>query len=562
MKMSLGRRLRMGAVVLSLAASATLVAIGTGVPIAAASSNSNGGSNTTLLKTSAATKDLSSLTWWIWYRPIASLDPVKYADYPEQTIIPNMCESLVVEAPGQKIEPDLATSWSEPNPTTYIFNIRKGVKFWNGQEMTSADVVYSLKRNFVLSNESIYAYEPAFADIKTITATGPYTVKVTLKAPNVTLVPEMASLGAAVVEQSFAEKAGTNFGTPEGKVMCTGPYELKSWNGDTSLTMVRNDDYWNKSLIPKTKTITFVWPQDSGQVASAFESGDFAGGYDILPSDIVPLSKATDGKLYIGPQSQAVISEILCVIGTKGAIANQDVRQALSLSINRSELISAVDYGVGAPAYTYADPGYFTYQKSAFESAYDKIAKAYSNSADALAKAKKLVKEAGAVAKEPIVLAVQGGSTDAANEAEVVEQSADAVGLNFQLKVVTDAQYGALFSDPAARKGFDLIESSNYDGDPDALALYDDIALPNAISNFDSYDDPAVVKLLTEANATPNTTQRAKLVIKAQALIMQDMPWIPLTFVPDTAFVKKGICGVTLDFAQMYGPWAASVGGC
>jgi peptide/nickel transport system substrate-binding protein len=515
-----------------------------------------------LVETPAATKDLSSLTWWIWYRPIASLDPVKYADYPEQTIIPNMCESLFVEAPGQKIEPDLATSWSEPNSTTYIFTIRSGVKFWNGQEMTSADVVYSLKRNFVLSNGSIYAYEPAFADIKTITATGPYTVKVTLKVPNVTLVPEMASLGAAIVEQSFAEKAGSNFGTPEGKVMCTGPYELKSWNGDTSLTMVRNPNYWNKSLTPKTKSVTFVWPQDPGQVASAFESGDFAGGYDILPSDIVPLSKATSGKLYIGPQSQAVISEILCVIGTSGAIANQDVRQALSLSINRSDLISAVDYGVGAPAYTYADPGYFTYQKSAYQAAYDKIAKAYANSSAALTEAKKLVKEAGAVAKEPIVLAVQGGSTDAANEAEVVEQSADAIGLNFRLKVVTDAQYGALFSDPAARKGFDLIESSNYDGDPDALALYTDIALPDAISNFDSYDEPAVVKLLTEANATANTAQRAALVIKAQALIMEDMPWIPLTFVPDTAFVRKGICGVTLDFAQMYGPWAASVGGC
>jgi len=68
----------------------------------------------------------------IWYRPIASLDPVKYADYPEQLIIPNMCESLFKEVPGQRIAPDLAQSWSEPNPTPYIFDIRKGVKFWDG----------------------------------------------------------------------------------------------------------------------------------------------------------------------------------------------------------------------------------------------------------------------------------------------------------------------------------------------------------------------------------------------------------------------------------------------
>jgi peptide/nickel transport system substrate-binding protein len=554
-----GKRLGIGGIAFALALSTCIVGLGTS---AGASSSGSGGSNTTLLQTKAATKDLSSLTWWIWYRPIASLDPVKYADYPEQLIIPNMCESLVTEAPGQKIVANLATSWTQPNSTTVIFNIRRGVKFWDGTTMTSADVAYSLKRNFVTANASIYAYEPSFQNIKSITATGPYTVKVTLKTPNVTFIPEMASLGGAVVEKAFAQKAGSNFGTPQGKVMCTGPYELQSWNGSTSLVVVKNKNYWNKTLEPKTSKVTFVWPQDPGQVASAFEAGDFAGGFDILPSDIVSLQKATSGALYVGPQSQAVISEILCVIGTKGAIANKDVRQALSLSINRTELISAVDYGIGAPAYTYADPGYFTYQTSAFQAAYAKIAQEYSNSAKAVTEAKKLVKEAGAVAKEPIVLAVQGGNPDAANEAEVVEQSADAVGLNFKLKVVTDAQYGALFSDAAARKGFDLIESSNYDGDPDALALYDDIALPGAISNFNAYDNPAVVKLLGQANGTANTATRAPLVIKAQKLIMQDMPWIPLTFVPGTAFVRKGICGVTLDFSQMYGPWAASVGGC
>jgi len=537
-------------------------ACGTSSPTSSPTTTSKTGGNTSLLETAAATKDLSSLTWWIWYRPIASLDPVKYADYPEQLIIPNMCESLFKEVPGQRIAPDLAQSWSEPNPTTYIFDIRKGVKFWDGATMTSADVVYSLERNFVAANASIYAYEPVFADIKSITATGPYTVKVTLKTANVTLVPEMASLGAAVVQKSFAQAAGSNFGTPAGKVMCTGPYKLQSWSGSTSLEMVRNASYWNKALMPKTDRITFVWPQDPGQVASAFETGAFAGGFDILSSDIVPLQKATNGKLYIGPQSQAVVSEILCVIGTKGAIANQDVRQALSLSINRTQLINAVNHGVGVPAYTYADDGYFKYQPNAFEAAYHQIAAPYTNPTKAVEAAKKLVAAAGPVAKKPIVLAVQGSSIDAADEADVVEQSAAAVGLNVQLRVVTDAQYGALFSDPAARKGFDLIESSNYDGDPDPLALYTDIALPGAISNFDSYNNPTVVKLLDEANGATNTAKRATLMTAAQKLIMENMPWIPLVFIPPTAFVKNGICGVTLDFSQMYGPWAASVGGC
>lgn len=546
-----------------LASSGSLVGLSSGVLATSASASSNaGGSNTTLVQTPAATKDLSAITWWIWYRPIASLDPVKYNDYPEDLIIPNMCESLVKEAPGQKTVPNLAQSWTQPNPTTVIFNIRKGVKFWDGKPMTSADVVYSLDRNFVTANQSIYNYTTAFQNVKSVTATGPYTVNVTFKSPNVTFLPEMASLGGAIVEKAFTTKAGSNFGTPQGKVMCTGPFSLQSWNGSSSLVMVRNKGYWNKSLIAKTAKITFAWPQDPGQVASAFQTGTFAGGFDILPSDVVALSKATNGKFYVGPQSQAMEIQAMIVIGTKGAIANQDVRQALSLSINRSQLIKAVYNGIGVPAYTYADGGYFSYQRSAYNAAYQKIANAYTNTAAALKQAKKLVAAAGSVAKKPIVLAIQGGSPDAANEGQVVAQSAAAVGLTVQLKVVSDAQYGALFSDPASRKGFDLIQTTNYDQDPDALALYDDIALPNAISNFDSFNNPAIVKLLTEANGTTNLAKRAALVIQAQALTMKYMPWIPLVFIPGTTFVRAGICGVTLDFSQMMGPWAASVGGC
>lgn len=558
MKRSLAARLRTTGLAVLLAGSMGLTVLGT----TGASASSNGGSNTTMTQTTAATKDLSSLTWWIWYRPIASLDPVKYADYPEQLIIPNMCESLVAEVPGQKIVPDLATSWSQPSPTTVVFNIRHGVKFWDGTPMTSADVVYSLDRNFVTANESIYAYEPAFEDIKAVTATGPYTVTVTLKTPNVTFVPEMASLGGAIVEKAFTQKAGTNFGTPAGKVMCTGPYELQSWNGNSSLTMVRNTGYWNTSGLAKTKTVTFVWPQDPGQVASAFEDGTFAGGFDILPSDFQALEKATSGKFYVGPSSQSMEIQAMIVIGNSGAIANQDVRQALSLSVPRQAMINALFYGIGIPAYTYAPAGYFSYATSTFQKAYNAFAAPYASSATALAAAKKLVKEAGAVAKKPIVLAIQGSSPDAANEGQIIEQAADSVGLNLKLKVVSDAQYGALFSDPAARKGYDLIQTTNYDGDPDPLAMYTDIALPGAISNFDNFSVPSITKVLNQALATTSATQRANLTIEAQTAIMKQMPWIPIDFVPSTTFVRNGVCGVDLDFSQMYGSWMARVGGC
>ena len=109
--------------------------------------------------------------------------------------------------------------------------------------------------------------------------------------------------------------------------------------------------------------------------------------------------------------------------------------------------------------------------------------------------AKKLVAQAGAVAKQPIVLAIPAGTQEVADVGQVVEQSAAAVGLNVRLKTVPLAQFGALFSDPSTRKGDDLIFTINYDQDPDPLSIYDDIAQPTGISNFNRYDNPKVTQL-------------------------------------------------------------------
>lgn len=512
--------------------------------------------NTTALQTAPATKDLSSINWWIWYRPLASIDPVKYDDYPEDLVIPNMCESLFRQTAGMKTVPDLAQSYSWTTPTTLVLHIRQGVKFWDGTTMTAQDVVYSLERNLVPSNASIYYW--MYHWVKSMAATGPYTVTIKFTQHDVEFIPEAATMGAAIVEKAYAQKKGINFGTPQGGVMCTGPYKLQSWNGTSDLVMVRNPNYWDKSAIAKTAKITFEWPQDPGQVAAAFENGTFAGGFDILSQDIPILKKTKAGKLYIGPSSQSMEIDALIDVATKGAIANPLVRKALSMSINRADMVKVVADNAAVPAYAYAPPGYYSYEPSVFNAAYAPIAKAGAD----VAAAKKLVQEAGAVAKQPIVFAFPSGSPSAAFEAEIVQQSGDAVGLNIKIKTIPEAQYGALFSDPKSRQGYSLILTGNYDQSPDPLALYTDIAAPGATSNFNSFNDPTITKEINQATATDNLAKRAAETVKIQSQVLQQLPWIPLFFQPQVAFVRNGICGVRLDFSVMTGPWANTVGGC
>lgn len=518
--------------------------------------SANSQAATAQTQTPAATKSLSSLTWFINPYPPSSLDPVKYNDYPEDNIIPNMCESLVRQVPGMKTVPWLARSWSEPNPTTLVFTLQKGVHFWDGTPMTSADVVFSLKRNLEPSAQSIYG--SVFQYVKSMTATGSDKVTIKFSKPDVTFLPEMATLASAVVEPAYVQREGTKFGTPAGGLMCTGPYKFVSWNGTSSAVMTANPNYWDKALEPKVKTITFQWPTDPGQTASGYQSGAAAGGFFLSTSVLPTLKNSSAGKLYIGPDSQSMEVMALIVVGTKGAIADPLVRRALYMSINRTGLITAAEAGAGAPGYADASRGYFSYAQSQYEAAYQSLEKAGNDPA----MAKKLATQAGAVAKQPIVLAIPAGTQEVADVGQVVQQSADAAGLNVHLKTVPLDQYGALFSDPSTRKGDDLIFTINYDQDPDPLAIYDDIAAPTGISNFNHYNNPTVVQLLDRARVTTDLNQRAALVIQAQSLVMNDLPWIPLDFRPNVAFVKSGICGVPLDFSMMASPWAASVGGC
>ena len=77
------------------------------------------------------------------------------------------------------MEPDLATSWAQTSPVTYVYQLRHGVTFWDGHPLTATDVAYSLNYDRAAGSDVAFA----FTGVKSIAATGPYTVTVTLSQP-------------------------------------------------------------------------------------------------------------------------------------------------------------------------------------------------------------------------------------------------------------------------------------------------------------------------------------------------------------------------------------------
>src|SRR5205814_9374536 len=111
--------------------------------------------------TPPGTKQVASVTWAV-YRDVNSLDPAFAFDYPENTAISLMCESLLRQQPDGSTTPGLATM-AQPSPTRIVFTIRAGAAFWDGHPVTPADVVYSLGRQMSPATGGFYGQ--AFARV-------------------------------------------------------------------------------------------------------------------------------------------------------------------------------------------------------------------------------------------------------------------------------------------------------------------------------------------------------------------------------------------------------------
>src|SRR5215813_13805070 len=291
----------------------------------------------------AAKGNLSSLTWDLPYGEPNTIDPPNTAFYNSALIAANLCDPLLRLNPNYSISPNVA-SYRQPNPLTLVFNLRSGVKFWDGSPMTPADVVWSLQHSASPSTAVAFLY----ANVKSITATGPLQVTVKFKKPDSLFLFEMATFVGMVQEKRFAEHAGSKLGSAAGKIMCSGPYELTSWTPGTGMTLTANPHYWNPAGRAHAHTVHIEF--DTTSIAQALIASQLNGAYEISPATIPRLRAASSGKLIFGAPSQLYLT--LSVARPTGVLASLDVRKALFMTINRAAIAKAAYYGAAIPNYT------------------------------------------------------------------------------------------------------------------------------------------------------------------------------------------------------------------
>jgi peptide/nickel transport system substrate-binding protein len=411
------------------------------------------------------------------------------------------------------IEGDLAESWTQPSETTYVFKLRKGVRWQakppvNGRELTADDVVFSVN-HFLTVKGNANAY--MLKSVDKVEAPDKYTVKFTLKEPFVWFLDMLANPHAvAIVAREVVEKHGDL--KKWESVIGTGPWMLDSYRPNVALTYVRNPNYFIQGL-PYIERIEATVDEDNASRMAAFLSGKYDIGWEfpgtINRVDWVQIKdtlKQKRPKLQTLEFPSPVMSHISMRTDQK-PFSDVRVRQAMSLAVDRQAIIEAVFEGVGA-----MNPAVPAALKE-WSIPFDKLGEGAKYYKHDPAEAKRLLAAAGYANGFPGTMCFTTyGSTILVDSMQLVQKDLKAIGIDVK---IDQKEYGAYIATCFYGK-FDSMTYGPQSGflEPDNFLFGQ--YYPEELKNQSHINDPVVADMLVRQRRTFDSAKRREIIYDIQ----------------------------------------------
>ncbi|MBM4439863.1 MAG: ABC transporter substrate-binding protein [Candidatus Rokubacteria bacterium] len=441
------------------------------------------------------------------------------------------------------IEPDLAESWTQPNETTYVFKLRRGVRWHakapaNGRELTSDDVVYTYNR-FI--NTKGHANAHMLKSVDKVEAVDKYTVRFTLKEPYAWFLETLASpMVVAIVNKEASEKYGDL--KKWESFIGTGPWMLDSFRPNQGLTLVRNPNYFVQGL-PYIDKVEIIVDEDNASRTASFLAGKFDLGWEnpgtINRTDWVQIK---DNALRRRPglktaEFPANVMSHISMRTDQKPFNDVRVRRAISHAIDRQGIIDAVAEGVGVtnPAVPAALKDW-----SIPISQLGEGAKYYKHDP---AEAKKLLAAAGYANGFPgTVCFTTYGSTVLIDSMQLVLKNLKDVGIDAKLE---QKEYGAYITSCFYGK-FDAMtygpQTPFVEPDSFLFGQY----YPGEPRNQSHINDPVVADMLVRQRRTFDLAKRKEIIFEIQRYLAQQQYYVT---------TNSGVYVAVWDGAlQNYGP--------
>jgi peptide/nickel transport system substrate-binding protein len=269
--------------------------------------------------------------------PGSSLEPWKLNEGGSLAFAGIPGEYLTFTDPQARVRPALATSWkANRDASVWTFQLRRGVRFHNGQEMTSRDVVASMKH--YVSAGSNAGLSPYFA-AGGVSARGKYTVVFRLKAPlgSFPYLLSQTTYQAIIQPASIAAKPDT---WVKSGMIGTGPFVLRRYVDKRSAELVRNNRYWGGR--PPLDGVRITFYQGSAPMVLALRAGQIDLAFQLSPQEARPFKRNSKYIYYSQPVSA---HRQVCMRTDVEAFRDARVRRAVALAINRPQQIARVMLG-------------------------------------------------------------------------------------------------------------------------------------------------------------------------------------------------------------------------
>lgn len=432
-----------------------------------------------------------------------SIDPHGAGDANSVNALNGIFETLVKYDEKGEIVPSLAESWEQIDDLSYKFNLRKGVKFHNGEEMKASDVVFSFKRALTPVGSKVQYIMNAI-DGDGLEIVDDYTLIVRTKKPFSPLISYLPYIGASVLsEKYYTENPDTAPMNPVG----TGPLKFVEWKKGSELTYTRNEEYWGDKTKYETLVMKII-PENNSRMIE-LETGAIDIALGVSPNDYQRIKDSKDMELLTKPSTQFTQ---LAMNTQKAPLNDVRVRQAIDLAINEESVVQSVHRG--SVRYT---PGGITPDQQYFDDSDTKCK--YD-----VEKAKSLIKEAGLAPGTKLTFYTTENQVRI-DTGTIIQTQLKEIGIDLEIKVLEAATF------------YDAVQNGEHDlcisgwgaigfKDPDNNLygpLHSD-QIPD--NNYCFYSNPELDKLLDLQRTLPNGPEREKAVKDAQKLIRQEVPYI------------------------------------
>jgi peptide/nickel transport system substrate-binding protein len=457
---------------------------------------------------------------------VTTMDPHFVAAQPNLTAQKHVFESLVQVDEHGRPGPGLAT-WRTPDPLTWEFTLRRGVRFHDGTELTAEDVVFSLERPYTITG-SPGGFVTYVRPIVAKEIVDRYTVRLKTAAPYGALAQDLAQV-LIVSKKAAAGASGADFDSGKAAIG-TGPFRLVRFVRGSHLELVRHDAYWG-GRVPWEKVTLRILPADPVRTA-ALLSGELDAIEHVPAADLARLRKHPGLRLEQAVSWRTIFLHLDQARERPPGVTARDgkplarnpfqdvrVRRALSLAINRSAITERVMEGLGIPAGSVVSPSVFGHNPKVAPDPYDPQ------------RATKLLAEAGY--PEGFALTIATPNNRYINDeqvAQAVAQMLARVGIAARVEAMPLAVY---FGRARNREfGVALLGWGSLAAD---LALRSLAATANPDKghgawNWGGYSNPQLDRLVEQSLSSVDPAKREALAREAAALAASDLAFIPLHY--------------------------------